>query len=54
MELLGYYAMDKKANLFQFEWGKNDEFYILNPNGDKVISNPNEYEILEIGFFYSK
>ena len=51
MERLGYYAMDKDKNLFIFEWGANDEFYIMKKNGDFVMANPNDYEILEIGIF---
>lgn len=57
MEQLGYYAMDKNKDLFQFEWDEVDNFYILK-DGKKIVSDPNNYEILEIGFFtaddYSK
>jgi hypothetical protein len=51
MERLGYYAKDKDNNLFQYEWGANDEFYIMNSDGDMVMKDPKEYEILEIGYF---
>jgi hypothetical protein len=51
MEILGYYAKDKNKNLFQFEWGANDEFYIMNSDGDMVMKDPNEYEIIEVGYF---
>ncbi len=51
MERLGYYAMDKDKNLFQYEWGANDEFYIMDSNGDLVMKDPKEYEILEVGYF---
>lgn len=52
MKALGYYAKDKKTNnLFQFEHGAGDEFYIINQDGDKVMRDPKDYEILEIGFF---
>jgi hypothetical protein len=63
---LGYYAMDKNNNLFQFEWGTKDDkvynlsmeggmtehdaFFIIDING-KRLANPKNYEILEIGFF---
>lgn len=64
---LGYYAMDKNKNLFQFEWAtenekiksisieggitEHDAFYIINHDGTKRLANPKNYEILEIGFF---
>lgn len=51
MERLGYYAMDKDKNLFQYEWGANEEFYIMDSNGDLVMKDPKEYEILEVGYF---
>ena len=48
--LLGYYAKDSSNNLLQFEWGEDDTFYIFHTNGEKVIANADDYEILEIGF----
>ena len=51
MEKLGYYAKDSQNNLYQYEWGADDEFYILNSDGDMVMSDPNKYIILEIGIF---
>lgn len=50
MKQLGYYAKDFRNNLFKFEWGDNDKFYIIDING-KRLANPKDYEILEIGFF---
>ena len=50
MKRLGYYAKDKDGNLFQYEWGAGDEFSILK-DGDYVMADPKEFEILEIGFF---
>ena len=51
MNYLGYYAMDKKGNLYQFHWGENDTFYIIKPKSLKrKIANINNYEILHIGF----
>jgi hypothetical protein len=54
MSRLGYYAKDLKNNLYKFEWGANDEFYIMNGDGDFIMANPEEYEILEIGYFIHK
>ena len=51
---LGYYAKDVNGNLYQFEWGAGDEFYIMNSNGDMVMDDPSKYEILEIGYFTSE
>ena len=51
MKKLGYYAKDSKNNLFQYEWGADDEFYILNSDGDMVMADPNKYQVLEIGYF---
>ena len=51
MKKLGYYAKDSQNNLFQYELGADDEFYILNSDGDMVMTDPNKYEILEIGYF---
>jgi len=48
MKKLGYYAMDKDKNLFQYEWGADDEFSIMNCDGDFVMVDPNDYEVLEI------
>lgn len=49
MKQLGYYAMCKATkNLFQYEWGADDEFSIMNSDGDFVMKDPNKYEILEI------
>jgi hypothetical protein len=47
---LGYYAKDKDNNLFKFKWGSNEEFYIYKDN-KAIAVNPDDYEILEIGFF---
>lgn len=57
INILGYYAKDSDGNLHQFEWGKNDEFYINHPLGTHkgnlghkmMLANPNDYEILQIG-----
>lgn len=54
MELLGYYAKDSEGNLFKYEWGAGDEFYILNSDGCLIMADPNEYEVLEIGYTISK
>lgn len=48
-ERLGYYAMNKDNDLFQFCWIK-DKFYILTGT-DMIESNPDDYEILEIGIY---
>jgi hypothetical protein len=48
MKSLGYYAKDKDNNLHQYEWGADDEFSILNSDGDYVMVDPNDYEILEL------
>ena len=49
---LGYYAKDKFGNLFQFEWGKDDNLYIHTLSGDIRVKhikvNKEEYEIVEI------
>ena len=48
---LGYYAMDKKNNLYQFHWGADDTFYIINPKNLKLKrANANDYEILNIAY----
>ena len=44
---LGYYAMDKNENLFQFQWSEVGTFLILINNNYKT-ANVNDYEILEI------
>ena len=44
---LGYYAMDKNENLFQFQWSEVGTFSILINNNYKT-ANVNHYEILEI------
>ena len=49
MKKLGYYAKDSRNNLFQYEWGADDEFYILNSDGDMVMDDPNKYEVFKIG-----
>jgi len=49
MKQLGYYAKDKDNNLFQYEWGADDEFHILNSDGDLVMRDPKEYEVLQLG-----
>lgn len=52
MKQLGYYAMCKETkNLYQYEWGADDEFSIMNSDGDFVMADPNDYEVLEIGYF---
>ncbi len=48
MEALGYYAKDKDNNLYQFEWGANDEFYIQHHLG-LIHSDPKQYEIIQVG-----
>ena len=53
MKQLGYYAKDKANNLHQFEWGANEEFSILNRDGDYEMVDPNDYEILNIGVITS-
>jgi len=50
MKLLGYYAKDLQGNLFKYEWGAGDEFYILNSDGCLIMVNPDKYEVLEIGY----
>jgi len=54
MKKLGYYAKDSQNNLFQYEWGADDEFYILNSDRDMVMADPNKYDVLEIGYFDSQ
>lgn len=57
---LGYYAMDKDKNLYQFEWDADDTFYIANPLGTRISSlgqrmmkaDPKDFEILEIGHYF--
>ena len=51
---IGYYAKDVNGNLYQYEWGAGDEFYIMNSNGDMVMDDPSKYEILEVGYFTSE
>ena len=46
---LGYYAKDSNDNLFQYEWGYDEVFYIM-INGKKTIADPNEYEVLDISY----
>lgn len=41
--------MDKNKDLFQFEWGADETFFIIK-DGNKSVANPNDFEILEIGF----
>ena len=48
MKGLGYYAKDKDNNLYQFEWGANDEFYIQHQLG-LIHSDPKQYEIIQVG-----
>jgi hypothetical protein len=48
MKKLGFYAKDKNNNLHQFEWGADDEFYIVTPMGN-IHTNPDDYEVLNIG-----
>lgn len=50
MRQLGYYARDKKNNLFQFEWGTDDSFKIL-VEGKFKLAEPDDYQILEIGYY---
>lgn len=51
VERLGYYAKEKiNGNLFQFTWDKN-KFKIKTHDSSYVETNPELYEILEIGFF---
>lgn len=55
MERLGYYAKDSKDNLFHFRWVtavelSKSKIEIL-INGAWFTKDPNDYEILEIGFF---
>lgn len=55
MEQLGYFAKkkdDSKGNLFQYEWAADDEFHIMDDDGDMVMVDPDEYEVIEI--FYKK
>ena len=49
MNALGYYAKDKDNNLFQYEWGADDEFSIRNDAGDYVMRDPKDYEIIQVG-----
>ena len=44
---LGYYAKDKFGNLFQFEWGENDDLNIIQMLTTKKV-NKKDYEIVEI------
>ena len=50
MKQLGYYAKDANGNLFKFQWSANNEFSVWVKN-EKVISDPNDFEIIEVGFF---
>ena len=50
MKQLGYYAKDIKGNLYQFEWGESNLFYIVDLQG-KRLDDPEQYELLEIGYF---
>ena len=54
MKKLGYYAKDLNGNLFQYEWAADNEFYIMNSDGDMVMTDPSKYELLEIGYFTSE
>lgn len=50
MEQLGYYAMDREKNLFQFTWTYDKKFLILK-DGKLTESNPSDYSIFEMGIF---
>jgi hypothetical protein len=50
MKQLGYYAKDANGNLFKFQWSTNNEFSII-INGTETVTDPKDFEILEIGFF---
>ena len=47
--ILGFYAKNKENDLFRFHWKEDNTFYII-VGTDMILSNPNDYEILEIGF----
>ena len=49
MTRLGYYAKDSNNNLFQYEWGYDEVFYIM-INGEKTIADPNKYEVLDLSY----
>ena len=49
---LGYYAMDKDKNLFQFEWKSDNGFSILK-NGTYTNADINDYEILDMAYSIS-
>jgi hypothetical protein len=48
MEVLGYYAMNKDKDLFQFTWTEDDKLVI-----DGVIVSPDDFEIVEIAILTS-
>ena len=50
MKQLGYYAKDKNNDLFRFAWNSTDDFFIF-INGIKILANPNDFEIIEVGYF---
>ena len=45
---LGYYAMDKDRNLFQFKWQPNDDLHILKSDGKYDKVKKSNYEIVSI------
>mgnify|MGYP003624996812 FL=1 len=47
-DYLGYYAKDKFGNLFQFEWGEDDNLYIRTFKVNLLKVNKEEYEIVNI------
>lgn len=51
MKQLGYYAKNKKGDLFRFEWSTDDKFSIIRGDGSVQTQDPNDYEVLEIGHF---
>ena len=53
MTRLGYYAKDSNNNLFQYEWGYDEVFYIM-INGEKTIADPNKYEVLDLSYSQKK
>jgi hypothetical protein len=56
MNTLGYYAMDSRGNLFRFEWGTGENkglFYIIDRQG-KHIDNPDNFDIIEVGYFHNR
>lgn len=46
---IGYYAIDKDKNVFPFEWGEDNSFYIFN-NGKKELTEAINYEIINSDF----